>query len=59
VHGGFFYFLSDSHGRWRRRTKVYRDIRGNFSNPSVNTQTQYQDGSFQDAWKINRFLRRN
>jgi hypothetical protein len=35
---------------------VFREIRGNFSNPNISTAAHYEDAFVQDAWQLNRFL---
>jgi hypothetical protein len=37
-------------------TNVYRQVRGNFSDPTVSTYTDYHNGFLQDAWQINKYI---
>lgn len=56
VNGGFFYFYPTRTVGGVSRTNVYRQVRGNFSDPSVGTTTDYHSAYLQDAWQINKYI---
>ena len=56
TYGGFFYLYPTRSIGGVTYTNVYREIRGNFSNPNVGTIGRYDDAFVQDAWQLNRYV---
>lgn len=56
VHGGFFYFYATRAVGGKTYQNVYRNTRGDFTDPTVATATDYQNAFIQDAWQINRYV---
>jgi hypothetical protein len=56
VYGGFFYLYPTRTVGGVEYTNAYRQVRGNFSDPAVETTTDYHSAFAQDAWQINRFI---
>ncbi len=64
VHGALWYFYPTRTGpqinpnlpATQTFNNVYRLVRGNFSDPSVATDTRYHSAFVQDAWSLSRFL---
>jgi len=56
VYGGYFYLYPTRTVGGVTYSNVYRQYRGNFSDPAVGTETDYHNGFIQDAWQVNRFL---
>jgi hypothetical protein len=56
VYGAFFYLYPTRAVGGTTYNNVYRMVRGNFSDPSVTTDTNYHYGFVQDAWQINRYI---
>ncbi len=55
-YGGFFYLYPTRTIGGVSYSNVYRDVRGNFSNPSVGTLGRYDNAFVQDAWQVNRYI---
>jgi hypothetical protein len=64
THGGYFYEYSAANPSVTfpsvcasaGLSTCYRVTRGNFSNPSVATDTSYEDAFLEDAWQMNRYV---
>jgi len=56
VHGAYLYLYPSRTIGGVVYRNVYRVARGNFSNPAVETETDYHSAFVQDAWQLNRYL---
>ncbi len=56
VHGGLFYFYPTRTVGSETFSNVFRQVRGNFSEPRIATETDYHSAFVQDAWQINRYI---
>jgi outer membrane receptor for ferrienterochelin and colicin len=64
VHGGYFYQFVNTNPDVALPalcanaglSTCFRISRGNFSNPNVGTNTDYNDAFLEDAWQMNRFV---
>ncbi|HWQ54396.1 MAG TPA: TonB-dependent receptor [Bryobacteraceae bacterium] len=56
THGGTFYLYATRTVGGVTYNNVYRNYRGNYTDPAVTSATDYHNAFAQDAWQINRYV---
>lgn len=58
VHGGYFYYYATgrSVNGVVQTQPVYRHVRGNYTNPNVESASKYHSAFAEDAWQLNRYV---